>query len=168
VSGGHPNLPGLLTNEKKLSTGSIVIAVSALRFLYKTSLKKDWAFEDVIPTANKPQKLPVILSPEEVLQFLSSVANTKQRAILTTCYAAGLRVSEAVHLKPTDIDSQRMVIRVEPRQRSEGPLCNAVSQIAVGPGQIAEIYRAIRYVFQWQCSANIKFPLHSRPWSSLG
>lgn len=102
-----------LTNEKKLSTGSIVIAVSALRFLYKTSLKKDWAFEDVIPTAKKPQKLPVILSPEEVLQFLSSVGNTKQRAILTTRYAAGLRVSEAVHLKPTDIDSQRMVIRVE-------------------------------------------------------
>jgi integrase/recombinase XerD len=102
-----------LTNEKKLSTGSIVIAVSALRFLYKTSLKKDWAFEDVIPTAKKPQKLPVILSPEEVMQFLSSVCNTKQRAILTTCYAAGLRVSEAVHLKPTDIDSQRMVVRVE-------------------------------------------------------
>jgi integrase/recombinase XerD len=102
-----------LTNEKKLATGSILIAVSALRFLYGISLKKDWSFEDVIPTAKKPQKLPVILSPEEVLQFLGSVGNTKQRAILTTCYAAGLRVSEAVHLKPTDIDSQRMVIRVE-------------------------------------------------------
>jgi integrase/recombinase XerD len=102
-----------LTNEKKLAPGSIVIAVSALRFLYKTSLKKDWSFEDVIPTAKIPQKLPVVLSPEEVLQFLNSVGSTKHRAILTTCYAAGLRVSEAVHLKPTDIDSKRMVIRVE-------------------------------------------------------
>jgi predicted Zn-ribbon and HTH transcriptional regulator len=53
------------------------------------------------------------LSPEEVLQFLGCVGSTKHRAILTTCYAAGLRISEAVHLKPTDIDSQRMVIRVE-------------------------------------------------------
>ena len=102
-----------LTNEKKLAPGSVLIAVSALRFLYKTSLKKDWSFDDVIPTAKKPQKLPVILSPEEVLQFLSSVGSTKHRAILTTCYAAGLRISEAVHLKPIDIDSQRMVIRVE-------------------------------------------------------
>ena len=102
-----------LTNEKKLAPGSILIAVAALRFLYGVSLKKDWSFEDVIPTAKKPQKLPVVLSPEEVLQFLSSVGNTKQRAILTTCYAAGLRVSEAVHLKPTDIDSKRMVIRVD-------------------------------------------------------
>src|SRR3984893_18181747 len=57
-----------LTNEKKLAPRSIIIAVSALRFLYKTSLKKDWSFEDVIPTAKKPQKLPVVLSPEEILQ----------------------------------------------------------------------------------------------------
>ena len=102
-----------LTNEKKLSTSSILIAVSALRFLYNVSLKKDWPFEDVIPAPKKPQKLPVVLSPEEVLQFLGCVSNTKQRAILTTCYAAGLRISEALHLKPTDIDRQRMVIRVD-------------------------------------------------------
>jgi site-specific recombinase XerD len=91
----------------------VLIAVAALRFLYKVSLKKDWTFEDVIPAPKKPQKLPVVLSPEEVLQFLGCVANTKHRAILITCYAAGLRISEAVHLKPTDIDSQRMVIRAE-------------------------------------------------------
>ena len=102
-----------LTNEKKLATGSILIAVSALRFLYNVSLKKDWGFADVILAPKKPQKLPVVLSPEEVLQFLGCVGSSKHRAILTTCYAAGLRISEAVHLKPTDIDRQRMVIRVE-------------------------------------------------------
>jgi len=102
-----------LTNEKKLAPSSVLIAVSALRFLYKVSLKKDWTFEDIIPAPKKPQKLPVVLSPEEVLNFLGCVVNTKQRAILTTCYAAGLRISEALHLKPTDIDRQRMVIRVE-------------------------------------------------------
>ena len=67
----------------------------------------------MIPAPKKPQTLPVVLSPEEVLQFLGGVSSTKHRAILTTCYAAGLRISEVVHLKPTDIDSQRMVIRVE-------------------------------------------------------
>jgi site-specific recombinase XerC len=84
-----------------------------LRFLYKVSLKKNWSFGDVIPAPKKPQKLPVVLSPEEVLHFLSCVASSKHRAILTTCYASGLRISEVICLKPTDIDSQRMVIRVE-------------------------------------------------------
>ena len=102
-----------LTNEKKLMPGSVLIAVAALRFLYKVSLKKNWTFEEVIPAPKKPQTLPIVLSPEEVLQFLGCVGNTKHRAIPTTCYAAGLRISEAVHLKPTDVDSQRMVIRVE-------------------------------------------------------
>jgi integrase/recombinase XerD len=102
-----------LTNERRLAPASVLIAVAALRFLYKISLKKDWSFEDLIPAPKTPQKLPVVLSPEEVLHFLSSVRSTKHRAILTTCYAAGLRISEAVRLKLTDIDSQRMVIRVE-------------------------------------------------------
>ncbi len=102
-----------LTNEKKLSPGSILIAVAALRFLYKVTLKKEWTFEDVIPTPKKPQKLPIILSPEEVLNFLGSVRTVMHRVILTTCYAAGLRISECISLKPTDIDSQRMVIRVD-------------------------------------------------------
>ena len=102
-----------LTSEKKLSPSSIHTAVAALRFLYKVTLKKDWTVEDVLPLPKKPQTLPVVLSPEEVRQFLGCVKSLKHRAILTTCYAAGLRISEAVHLKPTAIDSQRMVIRVE-------------------------------------------------------
>src|ERR1700694_5187931 len=102
-----------LTNGEKPAPNSILIAVSALRFLYKVSLHKDWSFEDMIPAPKKPEKLPVILSPEETLQFLDSVDSTKHHAILTSCYAAGLRISESIHLKPTDIDSQRMVIRVE-------------------------------------------------------
>jgi integrase/recombinase XerD len=102
-----------LTNEKKLAPGSVLIAVAALRFLYKISLKRDWPFDDVIPAPKKPQRLPVVLSPEEVLQFLECVTAPKHRAILTSCYAAGLRISEAVRLKPTDIDSRRMVVRVD-------------------------------------------------------
>jgi site-specific recombinase XerD len=102
-----------LTNEKKLAPGSVLIAVAALRFLYKVSLKRDWIFEEVIPAPKKPQKLPVVLSPEEVLQFLDCVVGTMHRAILTTCYAAGLRISEAVRLTISDIDRARMVIRVD-------------------------------------------------------
>ena len=89
------------------------VAVAALRFAYKVSLHREWKLDAVIPLPKTAEKLPVILSPEEVLAFLDAVASTKHRAILTVCYAAGLRVSEAVHLQVTDIDSQRKVIRVE-------------------------------------------------------
>ena len=102
-----------LTNEKKLAPSSVLIAVAALRFLYKVSLKREWPFDEIIPAPKKQQKLPVVLSPEEVLHFLECIGSMKHRAILTTCYAAGLRISEAVRLKPNDVDSQRMVIRVE-------------------------------------------------------
>src|SRR5437899_12272218 len=72
-----------LTNEKKLEPGSILIAVAALRFLYRVTLHKDWSVEDIIPAPKKPQKLPIVLSPEEVRHFLSCVASPKHRTILT-------------------------------------------------------------------------------------
>ena len=102
-----------LTMEKQLAPSSIALAVAALRFLYNVTLQKHWALEEVIPMPKMPTTLPVVLSPEEVLQFLESIEHIQQRTILTTCYAAGLRISEAVHLKPVDIDSPRMMIRVE-------------------------------------------------------
>ena len=101
-----------LTNDKKLSPSSIHIAVAALRFLYKITLKKQWSFEEALPAPKMPDRLPSVLSRDEVRHFLGCVESLKHRAILTSCYAAGLRISEAVHLKTSDIDSQRMVIRV--------------------------------------------------------
>lgn len=102
-----------LTGEKKLAPSSVGVAVSALRFLYKSTLHKDWNFDEVIPAHRQPRRLPVVLSPEEVDRFLQSVAHIRDRTILTVCYAAGLRISEAVKLKVGDIDSQRMVLRVD-------------------------------------------------------
>ena len=102
-----------LTNERKLAPGSILIAVAALRFLYKVTLQKAWSVVDLTPAPKKPQTLPIVLSRAEVQQFLESVPLLKHRTILSVCYAAGLRVSEAVRLQPTHIDSSRMVLRVE-------------------------------------------------------
>jgi site-specific recombinase XerD len=102
-----------LTNEKKLAPGSIHIATAALRFLYAVTLKRPWDVEDVLPMPKAPQTLPVILSPDEVVHFLSSIPRLKGRTVLTVCYAAGLRISEAIALKPTDIDSKRMTVRVD-------------------------------------------------------
>jgi integrase/recombinase XerD len=102
-----------LIRERKLAPSSLGIAVCALRFLYKVSLKKPWSFDDLIPAPKKSRPLPVVLSQDEVVGFLAGVKAPLHRAILTTCYATGLRISEALHLRPTDIDSRRMVIRIE-------------------------------------------------------
>ena len=102
-----------LTTDRKLAVASVLIAVAALRFLYTVTLKQPWRIDEVLPVPHKPQRLPVVLSPDEVLQCLDGVPGLKHRAILTTCYAAGLRISEVLHLRPRDIDSRRMVIRVE-------------------------------------------------------
>ncbi len=102
-----------LTCEKQLAPSSITVAVSALRFLYAITLHRQWAFKIVIPAPQQPKRLPVVLSPEEVADFLPCVEHVRNRTILTTCYAAGLRISEAVNLKVADIDSSRMVLRVD-------------------------------------------------------
>jgi integrase/recombinase XerD len=101
-----------LLNERKLSPESVNQCVSALKFLYLTTLEMPWT-EEYFPRVKRPSKLPVVLSHEELLLFFDHIPGLKNRAALMTCYGAGLRVSEVVALKITDIDSQRMLIRIE-------------------------------------------------------
>ena len=102
-----------LTTIRQLAPSSIVVTMAALRFFFGVTLKKDWPIEVVLPTPKRPQTLPVVLSPDEVQQFLVCVATPKHHAVLTTCYAAGLRISEAIRVKVSDIESQRMVLRID-------------------------------------------------------
>ena len=100
-----------LVNERHVSWSNFNQAVCALRFLYRHTLERDWAVTH-IPFPRQPRKLPVVLSQAEVQCFLDAIKKLKYRALLTTVYAAGLRLSEATHLQVADIDSQRMMIRV--------------------------------------------------------
>jgi len=102
-----------LSQDRQLSASSMLVAVAAIRFLYRVTLKREWCIDDAVPTCRKPQRLPVVLSRDEVGRFLDAVDLLKHRVILTVCYAAGLRISEAVRLTSAAIDSQRMVIRIE-------------------------------------------------------
>jgi len=97
---------------KGISWPALNQTVCALRFFYGVTLGQA-ELPERIPHAREPRKLPVVLSADEVVRFLEAVPGLKSRAALTTAYAAGLRASEAVHLKLADIDSGRMVIRVE-------------------------------------------------------
>jgi integrase/recombinase XerD len=101
-----------LLNERKFSPESINTFVTAVKFLYLVTLEMPWGREQ-FPRVRRPRKLPVVLSQEELAVFFDYVPSLKYRAVLMTCYGAGLRISEAVALKVSDIDSQRMLIRVE-------------------------------------------------------
>jgi len=101
-----------LHNNRKLSPQGVNQQASALKFLYLTTIERPWSDRD-IPRPKRPRRLPVVLSPQEALGFLDCVPSLKCRAALMLCYGAGLRVSEAAALKVYDIDTQRMLIRVE-------------------------------------------------------
>jgi len=87
-------------------------AVSALRFFFAVTLGRGDASVG-LATVREPRKVPVVLSPAEVARLLDAASSTKHRAALSIAYGAGLRASEVVSLKVNDIDSERMVIRVE-------------------------------------------------------
>ena len=100
----------LLEHGASLST--LTQVVSSLRFLYGVTLRKKWMIERIPYPKPVRQHLPVVLSKVEVRKFLGAIRNLKHRTLLTVCYAAGLRVSEVVNLKVSDIDGGRMVINV--------------------------------------------------------
>jgi integrase/recombinase XerD len=101
-----------LIRERQRSWSTCNIVVQALRFFYHTTLKRDrTTFE--VPTARRPGTLPAILSRAEVECLIAQVPNLKHRTMILTTYSAGLRLTEVLHLRVTDIDSARMTIRVE-------------------------------------------------------
>lgn len=100
-----------LLKEKQASQASISQHYSAIKFFYQTTLGRDWALLK-IPRSKREKKLPVVLSKEEVWDVFEEIKNIKYLAIMMTIYSGGLRLAEALNLKVSDIDSQRMMIRV--------------------------------------------------------
>src|SRR5512136_1245536 len=100
-----------LMKERHLSEGTFRFYVASLKFLYRTTLKREWAVQKIrYPRAKR--KLPVVLDLSEVQSLFAVTKNLKHKAILMMTYASGLRVSEAAKLKLTDIDSKRMMVRI--------------------------------------------------------
>ena len=127
-----------LVQEKKASWSAFNQAVCALRFLYRTTLARNWPVT-MIPFAKKPKQLPTVLGPEEVQKLLACARPLPVRIILTTLYAAGLRVEEALHLRAGDIDSARMLLRVACGKGGQGtpgaalaPLAERVAGVLAG------------------------------------
>jgi integrase/recombinase XerD len=99
-------------SSKGLSAPNMNAAVSALRFFFRVTLKRS-AIVEHTHFIHESRKLPVVLSPEEVVRLLDAAPGLKYKAALSVAYGAGLRAAEVVSLKVSDIDSKRMLIRVE-------------------------------------------------------
>jgi integrase/recombinase XerD len=95
-----------------VGAGALNQSVSALRFFFRITLRRSDIIEHTA-FVHEPRKLPVVLSPEEMAHLLEAAPGLKYKAALSVAYGAGLRAAEVVSLKVSDIDSQRMVIRVE-------------------------------------------------------
>src|SRR5260370_3357908 len=101
-----------LFQKRKLSPNSVTRHLAALRFFYIKTLKRSWSIAET-PYPKWVFHLPTILSQEEVTQLIDAALTPYHRTLLMTLYATGARRAELSHLKVTDIDSQRMVIRIQ-------------------------------------------------------
>ena len=99
-------------SETGVRAPTINSAVSALRFFFSITVDCS-AVTKLLTYVAEPRKIPVVLSPEEVVRFLDAAPGPKYKAALSAAYGAGLRVSEVVALKVSDVDSKRMLLRIE-------------------------------------------------------
>ena len=101
-----------LLRERKLATNTVKQRMAAVQFFFASTLKRPYLRND-FPYPKSPQRLPAVLSQEEVTRLIDSASNLSHRAILMILYSTGIRRSELVRLKVGDIDSERMVIHIQ-------------------------------------------------------
>jgi integrase/recombinase XerD len=101
-----------LFQKRKLSSGTVVIRLAALRFFYTKTLRRAWSVADT-PYPKRSHRLPAILSQEEVAQLIDAASTAFHRTLLMTLYATGVRNAELTRLKFSDVDSKRMVIHIQ-------------------------------------------------------
>jgi integrase/recombinase XerD len=101
-----------LFTKRKFAASTVTVYLAALRFFYTKTLRRAWSTAET-PYPKKVSALPTVLSAEEVAQLIDAALTPYHRTLLMTLYATGLRRAELARLKVTDIDSHRMVVRVQ-------------------------------------------------------
>src|SRR4051794_10101647 len=101
-----------LLQERKLAVNTVIARVAALRFFFVRTLKRN-DYREELPYPKKHRRLPTVLGLDEVSQLIDAAGNLQQRAVLMILYGTGMRRTEVSRLKITDVDSRRMIIRVE-------------------------------------------------------
>ena len=142
-----------LLREGRVSVETVVTHVCALRFFCRHVLRRRNVYED-LPYPKRRARLPVVLSPDEVQRLIAGAKNLYHRTLLLTLYGAGLRRAELCDLKVRDIDSQRMMLRVE---RGKG---GRDREIPLSPTLLA----ALRTYYRWMRPQTYLFPGTRHGW----
>jgi integrase/recombinase XerD len=142
-----------LFTEKKLAVGTVGLHVAALRFFYVRVLKRRELKED-LPTPKPHRRLPTVLSPDEVRRLIAGAKNLYHRTMLMMLYGTGLRRSELLQLKVADIDSRRMVLRVERGKGGHG------REVPLSP----TLLTALREYYRWMRPQTYLFPGQEHGW----
>jgi integrase/recombinase XerD len=142
-----------LLEERKLAVGTVVAQVAALRFFFLRVLKRRDMKED-LPYPKHRRRLPIVLSPEEVQRLIAGAKNLYHRTLLLTLYGAGLRRSELCRLKVRDIDSARMILRVEQGKGGRD------RDVPLSPTLLA----ALREYYRWMRPQTYLFPGTRNGW----
>ncbi|HEX6896136.1 MAG TPA: site-specific integrase [Bryobacteraceae bacterium] len=135
-----------LIQARKLHPRSIMLQMAALRFLFLKVLKRSFSRDDLPLPKLLRRQVPVVLSPGEVARIIDAAPNLQHRTILMTLYSTGMRRSELCHLRPEDIDTERMVIRIRQGkggQDREVPLCPKLLE------QLRTYYRSVKVRNGW-------------------
>jgi integrase/recombinase XerD len=130
----------LLLENEKCSSSLVDQVVSVIKLLYKSVLPKNDLTAN-IPRPKKDSKLPNVLNQNEVIQILQATKNEKHKTIMFLIYSAGLRVGEVVRLRPEDIDSVRMLIKIN-KSKGAKDRYTLLSQIALE--QLRKYYKLYR------------------------
>ena len=137
-----------LVRERKVGFSSFNQATCALRFFYRECLgKTDWNVARM-PFQRKRRALPEILAPEEVAEIFDACHNLKHKALLMTSYSGGLRLGETLGLLPSDIDSTRMMIRIEQGKGRKDRYVMLSSTLLVQLRVYFKAFRPLRWLFE--------------------
>ncbi len=136
-----------VTKERGYSYGSISGAHSGIKLFWKQILDREWNTK-LLPRPRRPKQLPEILSLQEVHRLIELTRNRKHKAILSLLYTTGLRMGELVKLKPSDIDSNRMVVRVRQGKGKKDRYTRLTTQMLYELRDYWSGYRPEQYLFE--------------------
>ena len=132
--------------QRKLNPRTIRLHTAALRFFYRKVLHRRLSADDLPLPKLLRRQIPIVLSPDEVMRMIDAAPNLRHRTILMTLYSTGIRRSELCHLRPEDIDQERMVVRI--RQGKGGK----DREVPLSPKLLAQLqtyYRSVKVRNGW-------------------
>jgi integrase/recombinase XerD len=138
-----------LVEVRQISTSYQIQAINAIKFYFEKVIKGPRRVY-YIERPREEKFLPSVLSEAEVKKIIENISNLKHKCLIMTCYSAGLRISEALNLKPADIDSKRMMIHIRGGKGKKDRITLLSSRLLEILREYYRLYKPVEYLFTGQ------------------